>query len=810
MDAAGWIGLGGVTFFWGFGVAFFVVMVQIGGKCWQCKGRNVTMSADFFAHSLEGRPETDWEPLEAHLEETARYACLFLGRIHSDLAIWGELVGRWHDLGKYLDEFREKLRGKAVSVDHAGVGAAYACEQFKSLGLALAFAIAGHHTGLANLAANDRDDLLHVSRTPLKVRLGDNMTALRQVAGRLPDSVTQKQTLELPQWLVAMTPGDEANRSFVFFVRLLFSALVDADRLATGDFYARAEGKEPEHVSLQYEPLNVLRDRLDAHIDGLAGDAAAEHLSAVNKLRAEVLAACRRAARIRPGLFSLTVPTGGSKTFSAMSFSLGHAVEYGLDRVIVVIPYTSIIEQNAARYREAFGIDGVPDERNVLEHHSGIDEQKAEEINAEAEMRRRLAAENWDAPIVVTTAVQFFESLFTDHPSRGRKLHRIAKSVVILDEVQTLPPRLLLPILEGLKELVAHYGVSVVLSTATPPALVERPGLPKGLREVRPIIADPVALSRSRAARRVRVEWRMDRVTPYEELAFELGSLNQVLAVVHRRQDARVLAEMLPAEGRFHLSALMCPAHRLKRIDEITRALREGRTCRVVSTQLIEAGVDIDLPVVYRALAGLDSLAQAAGRCDREGRLTEAAGEPGGRFVVFRAESSPPAGTLRKALQSVEKLWELQGRISQLPDELDPFNPEHCELFFSELYGKEELDSKRVLGEAAKLNFANVAAAFQMIEDGWSRPVVVPWGAGAERIEAYQRDASRKTARALQPFMVQISDWHLAPLLESGAVERWAETNLHLPTGLFGKRYSDEFGLIVEPDCAVDPELLMV
>ncbi len=481
-----------------------------------------------------------------------------------------------------------------------------------------------------------------------------------------------------------------------------------------------------------------------------------------------------------------------------------------MDRVIVVIPFTSIIEQNAKRYREAFGIAGHDDDQNVLEHHSGLDEQEREELNREAELRRRLAAENWDAPVIVTTTVQFFESLFSDHPSRCRKLHRTAKSVIILDEVQTLPPQLLLPILDGLRELACHYGASVVLSTATPPALQSSDGWTHGLADVRPIIADPTSLASAPAARRVRTEWRVGRPIPYEELAEEIKSHKQVLAVVHRRADARLLAEKLPVSGRFHLSALMCPAHRLQVIASITDALRSGNTCRVVSTQLIEAGVDIDLPVVYRALAGLDSLAQSAGRCDREGRRTEAAGVPAGQFIVFRAETLPPLGTLRKAMETTDALLAIQNDDPRLSGQLDPFNPQHCELFFRRLYEKESLDARHIQRERAALNFANVGAAFQMIDNGWARSVVVPWGEGIERAEAFRRHPTRFTSRALQPYIVQVSMQHLDLLSSRSAVEPWEDTKLYLPTTLFTSLYSEEFGLAADAESQIDPELLVV
>lgn len=766
----------------------------------------------YYAHSVENLAPVFWETMSEHEERTARLCRWFLRRIDQELAPWGELLGRWHDLGKYQGSFCEKLRAAnshAVHVEHSGLGAALAYQLLGRVGYPMAFAIAGHHTGLANLQQNDPEEYALVSRKPLSDRLKESIRELERLRATLPPVLLEPQVPELPRWITSAESPDAAKLSLAFFTRMLFSVLVDSDRTATAEFYARAEGRVPDRRSLRYDPLSILQTRLDAHIDRLTAEARKNSPSNVNALRAEVLAACRRAASEPPGLFSLTVPTGGGKTLSAMSFALRHALTHGQDRVVVVIPYTSIIEQNAQRYRGALGDPGRPDQRNVLEHHSGIDEHAAEQQDSEAELRRRLATENWDAPIIVTTAVQFFESLFSDHPSRCRKLHRIAKSTIILDEVQTLPPGLLLPILDAIEELARHYGATVVLSTATPPALTEREGFSEGLRGVRPIIHDPIQLAAAPAARRVKLQWRVDRVTPYEELARELSQFRQVLAVVHRRSDARTLAELLPSKGRFHLSALMCPAHRLQRINHILEALRHGKTCRIVSTQLIEAGVDLDLPVVYRALAGVDSLAQSAGRCDREGRLTEAAGAPAGQFIVFRAETSPPPGTLRRAQESTDTLLRLTGS-SELAYGLDPFHPAHCELFFRELYGKERLDAKNVRRESAALNFANVAAAFRMIDDSWSWPVAVPWGDGLQRIAAFQEAPSRITSRALQPFLVQVAKPHVDQLRALGVLEQWQETNLHLPTGLFGNRYDEEFGLAMEAGSEIDPELLLV
>ncbi|HTQ40926.1 MAG TPA: DEAD/DEAH box helicase [Pirellulales bacterium] len=523
-----------------------------------------------------------------------------------------------------------------------------------------------------------------------------------------------------------------------------------------------------------------------------------------------MLDACREAAVSGPGFFSLTVPTGGGKTLSGMSFALRHAVRNKLERVIVVIPFTSIITQNAHCYQDAFGELAFSGKSNVLEHHSAIDQQKRAEEHSEQELLRQTAAENWDAPVVVTTTVQFFESQFSNHPSRCRKLHRIARSVIILDEVQTLPPRLLLPILHALKQLVRHYGCSIVLSTATPPALEARSSFAVGLKNVTPIIKDAGKLFSSPAARRVAVEWRIERPTPYEDIAAEMATHQQALTIVHLRKDARQLCELLQPEGRFHLSALMCPAHRIERIAAVDNQLKARHVCRLVSTQLIEAGVDVDFPVVYRALAGLDSLAQSAGRCDREGLRTLRAGKPAGRFIIFRAITQPPPGTLRKGVETTQKLFELQSSEPRLVGGLDLLNPDHALLYFEQFYELNHLDQNQVLREIGELNFATISEKFQMIADNGMRSIVVPWKEGRERAARYQAEPSLQTVRALQPYLVQVNKMYFDNIAGRGMIEV-ADNSIGLPTPLFSSDwYSDEFGLQPDPQADISPDALIL
>lgn len=577
-----------------------------------------------------------------------------------------------------------------------------------------------------------------------------------------------------------------------FLTRFLFSALVDADYLDTEAFMQpkKAAKREVAHE------IAALDQALVSYYDKLfAGILPAQRDSTLNLTREEVQRACEVASAQPLGVFSLTVPTGGGKTLAAMRFALRHARTRGLRRVIVVIPYTSIIEQNAKVYRDALGSEFV------IEHHANLDpERQQEEHGEETSSRNKLAAENWDAPVIVTTSVQFFESLFANKPSRCRKLHNIAESVIVLDEIQTIPPHFLLPILDALKQLTTHYGCTVVLSTATPPALVKRPALEAGLEGVRPIVAPEMKLHKR--LRRVRYQWAVDEAVKWEHLAGKLADHKAALAVVNRRQDASDLARLLmdrSGDGEvIHLSALMCPAHRLKRIEEVKQRLADELPCRLVSTQLIEAGVDLDFPVVYRALAGLDSIVQAAGRCNREGKSMEAP------VYVFRPPTQPVPGVMKAAYQATELMLGIHG------GDLDPSDPDVMEEYFRRLYQTQSVDSRGIMTDRAELNFANVAHNFRIIEDGYTENIVVPWGDAPERLARLTKDPTDKWRwRAVQPYTVAVYPQDFRHLQNAGAIEEIVP-GLHVLALRFHHYYSDEFGLVAEEGMLPDPGQLMV
>jgi len=720
-------------------------------------------SADtrYFAHSVCNTPRSEWQLLSDHLNNVGRLASGFaavFGAAHA-----GEVIGMLHDLGKYTNEFQARLRGNPQRVDHSTHGARVALERFGGVGQLLAYGIAGHHAGLANGHGAGE-------RTALVERLTADLPAV--------DLVWQ-QEIALPAQLAAparFIPYGETNKErkargpfqLAFLTRMLFSCLVDADFIDTERFYKHIEGGA-DHRQTQTPSLAGLREQLDAHLAQFAAD------TAVNQLRARVLAHVRAKATRDPGLFSLTVPTGGGKTLTSLAFALDHAIRHGLQRVIFVIPFTSIVEQNAKAFRRALGPLG---DAAVLEHHSAFIEQAPSKNNPEkyqGQKKLRLAMENWDAPIVVTTAVQFFESLFAARPSRCRKLHNIAGSVVVLDEAQTMPLKLLRPCVAAIDELTRNYRTSVVLCTATQPAL-EAPDFEGGLAGVRELAPDPARLFK--LLERVRVH-RIGTVND-EGLAATMREHDQVLCIVNNRRHARALYQAIAdAPGACHLTTLMCAKHRSKVLDKVRQRLQAGQPCRLVSTSLIEAGVDVDFPTVMRAEAGLDSIAQAAGRCNREGKRAAAASQ----VLVFATENpdwAPPVELKQYAQTAHEVLRHLDG---------DPLAPEAIRKYFSQLYwqkGSRELDAHDLLGLLARsrpdaLPMETLAAKFRMIET-LQMPVIVPYDDDARKLLRQLEFAERcgGIARRLQPYLVPVPRQGFDALRKAGAVipvaaDKWNE-----------------------------------
>ena len=499
----------------------------------------------------------------------------------------------------------------------------------------------------------------------------------------------------------------------------------------------------------------------------------------MNRLRSDILHHATAQAAEPPGLFRLTVPTGGGKTFTSMSFALEHARQHGLRRIIYVSPFTSIIEQNAAEFRKAF----APLDEAVLEHHSTFDDSKLKDQDSKDKLRR--ASENWDTPVVVTTAVQFFESLFADRSARCRKLHNIAGSVIILDEAQMLPPDFLLPIMQIIKELAQNYRCSVVMCTATQPAVQAADGFYRGFENVREIAPEPEALFAQ--LRRTTVQ-HIGQQSDADLLA-KLGEYPQMLVIVNNRRQARSLydeAAKLALEGVFHLSTLMCAAHRRQTLESVRARLHSGSPCRIIATSLIEAGVDVDFPLVMRAEAGLDSVAQAAGRCNREGKQT-----PENSYVwIFAPEEgwkNPPELAFQAEVMRVIARHHADDLLSTTA----------ITAYFRELYALKgrELDKENILqkySKAAKsldFPFQTIADKFRMIKSPML-PLIIPFDSKAEKLIDVLRHADHigGLLRELQPYAVQIPEKALAALHKAGRIEPINEKN-------FGKQFYTLIGL---------------
>jgi CRISPR-associated endonuclease/helicase Cas3 len=712
------------------------------------------------------------------------------------------LAARWHDLGKYSDAFQQYLltvggdahSGEASNrVDHSSAGAQHAMAVLPPpLNAMVAYAIAGHHAGLL--------DGIHEQHASLKARLGkQDLPPWRE---RVPEPLLRAPEVGMPTFGKGTRPK-EAAFQLAFASRMLFSCLVDADFLATESFMNPRQAAQRPADHADFAALDRhLADYMDNRFTAAEGTVA--------EARAGVLAACRAEAEGKPGLYSLSVPTGGGKTLSSLAFALRHCAMNGLDRVIYAIPFTSIIEQTAEVFRGAFSDFPIGIDQLILEHHSNFDPDQET-------TRSRLASENWDAPLIVTTNVQLFESLFANRTSRCRKLHRIANSVLILDEAQTLPVTLLEPCLRALRLLVEKYGCTVVLCTATQPAIERRDEFPIGLDAATPIIDDAPALY----ARLKRVTVRDAGKLGSDDLATRMAESEQGLAIVNTRRHAAALYSALKArtggEGGYHLSAAMTPAHRSGLLDEIRQRLLDGQPCRVVATQLIEAGVDVDFPLVWRALAGLDSIAQAAGRCNREGRLHEAVtwifrpDEPefGRLFGTLKSganAASQVIGCARHAdllgLEAVEHYFHLHYWSQQ--DKWD--EQDICDQFTLDLYLK---NSPYLF-----FNFASVAQRFRFIDDA-QRPVVVGWeDRGREQVDELRRlhglklYPDRKLSRRLQRLSVTVSQRLWEQALASGQVELLCDRFAVLTSPEL--YYNKELGLQLDAEPLYDPNKTIV
>jgi CRISPR-associated endonuclease/helicase Cas3 len=708
----------------------------------------------FYAHTpaFDGGP---WHDLVKHLERTAELARENAAKFGAgELA---RLAGLWHDIGKFNPEFQEYLRrceraarngGKPPlkGVPHAVYGAILAVEIASRLRSPvfelLAPLVSGHHAGLRDPAAV-RTAVLDPERREVYGH------ALEAAQGRLDGASFGGD----PAALLPELPGDPLQREL--FLRMVFSALVDADFL---DTEAHFDPENAQRRGVEVKPTDLWERFEDDQKKLMAKDPG----RLVNRVRAEVYESCLEASQMPRGVFRLSVPTGGGKTRSGLAFALRHAGKHRLDRVVFAVPYTSIIEQTASEYRGILG-DGA-----VLEHHSAVrrkdreapgDPGEAERLD-EARARSRLANQNWDAPVVVTTTVQLFESLFANRTSRCRKLHNLSKSVIVLDEVQTLPLKLLGPIVSVLNELVRRYHATVVLCTATQPALDEQSRYLQGFDSAltRDIVPRERAEEHFRTLRRVEYEAPSEKWT-WDEAArrlLEAAPDRRALVVLNTRRDALAMLDALENElegderpALLHLSTLLCGAHRRRVLAEVRRRLAEGEPCLLVSTQVVEAGVDLDFPVVFRALGPLDRIVQAAGRCNREGRLPD-----GGRVVVFEPEGGkvPPG-------EDASAVAETGGLLRR---GVDLHDPEIFRGYYARMYQNVDTDGEGIQDLRRRLDYPEVAARFRLISEE-TAPVIVEYDEEARRIVERIRKAGLRPGdhKRLQPYVVGLFEREL-------------------------------------------------
>ena len=716
-----------------------------GGNCVTCErdgGSNNRDIPQFVSHvSDDGR----YESVRQHLLEVADMAKEFADAFGA--GEWAYYAGLYHDIGKYSKEFQRRILHNGRRCDHSTAGA----RELADANLLLSYVVAGHHGGLPD-GGRVVDN---VDNPSLTGRL------LRKPGVQLPvyEAFKEEMPGDVPATLGAVPNGitpvrmtqEDCEYLLTFLTRMVYSCIVDADFLCTERFM-RGEGRAPaSSVSLD-ELANMLEERLARFYPPK---------TPINELRCQVLDDCLAGARLPKGFFSLTVPTGGGKTFASLRFAFAHAREHGMSRVIYGIPYTSIIEQNAQVFREVFGNE------NVLEHHGALefdDEDGGAGDRASLTARLRLATENWDAPLIVTTNVQLFESLYAAKPSRCRKLHNLANSVIVLDEAQMLPSAQLLPCLRALVELVHNYGCTVVFCTATQPSLdgfvgeygYEVTELARNVPQLFEVLR--------------RVTYEDLGIVSDETLAERLAREPQVLCVVNSRAQAKNLYELLAQEcddgSVLHLSTLMTAEHRTNVIKEIRRRLSQDEPCRVVSTSLVEAGVDLDFPTVYRAKAGLDSLIQAAGRCNRNGNRTWEES----RVFLFDPEESYRLPT------DIDHKKAVSRDFTGDPLMLDM--PENVRGYFRRLYSERDLDRDAVLKELSDpkydldgIPFKKMGKRFHMIDEG-SYSVVIPDGS-TEGIIRQVRDgeATRGLLRKLARHTVSLYKSHLMALWEGGIVE---------------------------------------
>jgi len=714
---------------------------------------------EYYAHSHENK-EKPWQTMIEHLEQTAIIAEFNASKFNAGK--FGYICGILHDIGKYSQEFQWKLRGNRLKVDHSTAGAKEIMGLYgETYGRLMSYCIAGHHSGLPDYGTAASIEGTLYARLDKKV---EDYSAYKNQF----DLISLKPNLNLPVRPI----GGYQGFTLAFFIRMIYSCLVDADFIDTERYMSEILKPRGDNSS-----INQLNSRMAKFISEFSCDT-----TKINVRRKEILQRCLNMSENKPGLYTLTVPTGGGKTYSSLAFALNHAELNNLERVIYVIPYTSIIEQNARVFKDVLG------ESNVLEHHCNYQfDNKDSEDTQNLSEKLRLASENWDIPIVVTTNVQFFESLFSNRSSKCRKIHNMSKSVIIFDEAQMIPLEYLKPCIQAISELVINYGSTAVLCTATQPSISKL--LPAPVKTVE-IMDNPKQLYVDFKKVQVVKKGEMDDCM----LADELNELDQVLCIVNTRKHAKEIFDKLE-DNCFHLSTLMCPIHRKETLEKIRQRLREKKPCRVVSTQLIEAGVDVDFPVVYRSMAGIDSIVQSAGRCNREGRLVT------GNVFVFQPVSK--YARIKGYMERTAKVADIVFRKYS-----DPISLEAIDYYFKRLYdieGDESVDKKNIINcfeekcKHLEFNFKTAAERFKMIENNMYS-IVIPYDNIAKKLltEAQYTPYPRSIARKLQPYTISIYENEYKLLQKNVALKTIDDSFTVLDD--FENYYDKKTGLIIPRD----------
>lgn len=698
----------------------------------------------YLAHINEKGEE---QLLKQHLENSA----LQCGKFADNFGAyeWGYCCGLLHDIGKYSSKFQKRLHGSEDRVDHSTAGARL-CWDKGGMYSFLSYCIAGHHAGLPDTGGTGDT--------------GTRATMMGRMNKKLENYQAYEKEIEIPLLKnPPFQPVKEENAGFFcsMLIRMLYSCLVDADYLDTELFMKGKEARDSgESIPTLYEKF---AESISSWLDH-------NDLETINGRRTEILKHCIEMGKTPKGLFSLTVPTGGGKTISSLAFALRHAKEHHMNRIIYVIPYTSIIEQNAKVFSDILGVE------NVLENHCNVDYEFSEELKP-----MQLAAENWDKPIIVTTNVQFFESLFSNKPSKCRKLHNIANSIIIFDEAQMLPNDYLKPCLSVMEQLLRYYRSTIVLCTATQPALKSLLSQDIHITELCPRMDEQFAFFK-------RVSIKNLNKLSEEDLVEKLKAEQQALCILNTKKCAQRIYQSIKSEGVYHLSTSMYPAHRKRVLKEIQERLQKQEKCVVVSTSLVEAGVDLDFQTVYRQLAGVDSMIQAAGRCNREGR------RPSSECFtyIFKLDLKEFVPGQRQQIEIAESLISDNRNL----DELDTI-----ERYFEMLYHfrGDGLDKKRILEKFDQRNFqfSTVGKEFQLIEEN-TKTIVIPKEETAKEIleQLRLKGITKEGIRKIGQYCVNVYENDFRKMFAAGMLREISED---LKDDYFilreAEKYTDEMGL---------------